>query len=313
MNSIGIASKRGSDIRKHMNWQEVDFDWNQVRAFLATAEAGSFSAAARALSTTQPTITRQIAGLEKSLQLTLFERSTRGLTMTEAGGLLFEHVKDMGGAASRISMVAQGFNTDIAGEVSITAVDFVCVQFLIEAIRRLKKQAPNLRIKVLASDEVQDLRHRDADIAIRHVRPQDPELMAKLIANWSASFHASPAYIEQSGLLIDGKNADSAEIVGPRDPVPFQKMCADLGIDLRLEQFTMPTTSALVAYEMVREGLGVGIVAENVARNDPQMKRIWPHVPAFDFPVWLVTHRELHTSKKIRLVFDVLERVLKQA
>lgn len=313
MDRIGIASKRGSDIRKHMNWQEVDFDWNQVRAFLATAEAGSFSGAARALSTTQPTITRQIAGLEKSLALTLFERSTRGLKMTEAGQRLFEHVKDMGSAASRISMAAQGFNTEISGEVSITAVDFVCVKFVIEAIRRLKKRAPNLKIKVLASDQVENLRHRDADIAIRHVRPQDPELMAKLVATWSASFHASSTYIEKTGLQINGDNYDAVEVVGPRDPEPFQKMCSELGADLHLDQFTMPTTSVLVAYEMVREGLGVGIIAQNIAKHDPQMVRLWPHIPAFDFPVWLVTHRELHTSKKIRLVFDVLEQVLKQA
>ncbi len=206
-----------------MNWQEVDFDWNQVRAFLATAEAGSFSGAARALSTTQPTITRQIAGLEKSLKLTLFERSTRGLTMTEAGRQLFDHVQDMGSAASRISMVAQGFNTDVNGEVSITAVDFVCVKYVIEAIKNLKQTAPGLSVRVFASDQIEDLRHRDADIAIRHVRPTDPALMAKLVANWTASFYASPSYIQKSGLIPEGNDYSSVELVGPSDPVPFQK------------------------------------------------------------------------------------------
>jgi len=296
-----------------MNWQEVNFDWNQVRAFLATAEEGSFSAAARALKTTQPTITRQIAGLEKSLNLVLFERSTRGLAITDVGRQLFEHVGDMGSAASRVSMVAQSFSSEVSGEVSITAVDFVCVKFVTQAIKELKKNAPGLSIRVLASDQIQDLKHREADIAIRHVRPTQPDLVAKLVGNWSARFYATKSYLEQTGLNPNSKDHEGVELIGPGDPVSFIKLCEQLGLNLRLEQFTLPCSSAFVAYEMLRAGLGVGVAANEIAKCNPELVRVWPHVPPIEFPVWLVTHQELHTSKKIRVVFDALESVLKKA
>ncbi|MGJ8528414.1 LysR family transcriptional regulator [Maritalea sp.] len=296
-----------------MNWQEVDFDWNQVRAFLATAEEGSFSGAARILSTTQPTITRQIAGLENSLNLLLFERSTRGLTMTVAGQQLFEHVRDMGSAASRISMVAQTVNNEVSGEVSITAVDTLCVKFITKAIRRLKKSAPGLTIRIFSSDQIQDLKRRDADIAVRHVRPAQASLVAKLVGNWTASFYASQSYLDQIGFRPGSKDHENVEFVGPRDPVQFIEVCKSLGLTLRLDQFTLRCTSALVAHEMLRAGLGVGVTADAIAKSEPELVRIWPHVPPIDFPVWLVTHQELHTSKKIRVVFDMLEQVLKEA
>jgi len=296
-----------------MNWQEVDFDWNQVRAFLATAEEGSFSGAARVLLTTQPTITRQIAGLEQSLNLMLFERSTRGLTMTIAGQQLFEHVRDMGSAASRISMVAQTFNSEVSGEVSITAVDTLCVKFATEAIKRLKKTAPGLTLRIFSSDQIQDLKHRDADIAVRHVRPTQGSLVAKLVGNWTASFYASQSYLDQIGFRPGSKDHENVEIIGPSDPSQFIEICKGLGLNLRLDQFTLPCTSALVAHEMLRAGLGVGVTADAIANNEPELVRIWPHVPSIEFPVWLVTHQELHTSKKIRVVFDMLETVLKEA
>ncbi|MCZ4271087.1 LysR family transcriptional regulator [Maritalea porphyrae] len=296
-----------------MNWQEVNFDWNQVRAFLATAEEGSFSGAARALSTTQPTITRQVAGLETSLNSLLFERSTRGLRMTLAGQQLFEHVREMGSAASRISMVAQTFNNEVSGEVSITAVDTLCVKFVAQAIRRLKHSAPGLTLRIISSVQIQDLKHRDADIAIRHVRPTQSSLVAKLVGNWTASFYAHQSYLDQIGLRPDSADHENVEIIGPSDPVQFIEICKGRGLNLRIDQFTLPCTSALVAHEMLRAGLGAGVTADVIAKAEPEFVRLWPHVPPIDFPVWLVTHQELHTSKKIRVVFDVLEQVLKEA
>ena len=106
-----------------MEWQSVAFDWNQVRAFLVTAEEGSFSAAARALGLTQPTLGRQVAALEDYLGVTLFERLGRSLSLTQSGLELLDHVRAMGDAASRISLTASGQSQRIEGQVCITATD----------------------------------------------------------------------------------------------------------------------------------------------------------------------------------------------
>ena len=111
-----------------MNWDDLSFDWNQVRAFLATAEEGSLSAAARALKTTQPTISRQVAALELSLGVTLFERGPRTLLLTDAGRDVLAHVRVMAEAASRASIAATGQSQAISGIVSVTATDLVAVR-----------------------------------------------------------------------------------------------------------------------------------------------------------------------------------------
>ena len=124
-----------------MNWQAISFDWNQVRAFLATAEEGSFSGAARALKSTQPTIGRQVSALEGSLGVTLLERSVRGLTITQAGRELLDHVRAMGEAAALISMVADGQSQEVMGEVTITATDLMSAAILPAILAPLRQTA----------------------------------------------------------------------------------------------------------------------------------------------------------------------------
>ncbi|MEM7652503.1 MAG: LysR family transcriptional regulator, partial [Pseudomonadota bacterium] len=101
-----------------------------MRAFLAAAEEGSFSGAARALKSTQPTIGRQISVLEESLGVTLIERGARGLSLTHAGRDLLDHVRAMGEAAMLISMVADGHAQDLTGEVAVTATDLLSAAVL---------------------------------------------------------------------------------------------------------------------------------------------------------------------------------------
>ena len=155
-----------------MNWQAISFDWNQVRAFLATAEEGSFSGAARALRSTQPTVGRQISALEDSLGITLVERGVRGLTLTEAGNSLLDHVRTMAEAASLISMLADGQSQDVTGTVTVTATDLLSTAILPGMLAPLRQTAPGIRIRIVCSNDIQNLMQRDADIAIRHVRPE---------------------------------------------------------------------------------------------------------------------------------------------
>ncbi|MCG8554896.1 MAG: LysR family transcriptional regulator, partial [Proteobacteria bacterium] len=131
-----------------MNWATVSFDWNQVRAFLATVEEGSFSAAARALKTTQPTVGRQVEELERALGVALVTRSTRGPRLTEAGRDLFDHVRAMGDAATLISMAAEGHSQDVSGEVAITASDLVAVGILPTVLAPLRESSPGIRLRI---------------------------------------------------------------------------------------------------------------------------------------------------------------------
>ncbi|MEL6416189.1 MAG: LysR family transcriptional regulator, partial [Pseudomonadota bacterium] len=174
-----------------MNWQAISFDWNQVRAFLATAEEGSLSAAARALGQTQPTLSRQVAALEEELGVTLFERAGRAMALTSAGADLLDHVRVMADAANRISLSASGQSQTIAGKVVITATGNMATRQLPPIIKKIHAVAPELEIDILPSNEVQDLTRREADISIRHARPEQPDLIAKLLMETKAHLYAS--------------------------------------------------------------------------------------------------------------------------
>ncbi|MEM7570478.1 MAG: LysR family transcriptional regulator, partial [Pseudomonadota bacterium] len=169
-----------------MNWQAITFDWNQVRAFLATAEEGSLSAAARALKMTQPTLSRQVTALEEHLGVTLFERGPRTMALTEAGRELIGHVRVMGEAATRVSISASGQSQAISGRVAITCTNMVATHYLEPVIRRIRTEAPGIQLEILTSNDVRDLTRREADIAIRHGRPDQPDLFAKQIGETQA-------------------------------------------------------------------------------------------------------------------------------
>ncbi|MCA9573473.1 MAG: LysR family transcriptional regulator, partial [Myxococcales bacterium] len=122
-----------------MDWRRIDFDWNRARAFLVAAETGSFSAAARALGASQPTIGRQVAALEEELGVALFERVGGGLVLTPTGLELLDDLRAMGEAATRVSLVAAGQSGSLDGDVTITASQVVTAYVLppiLAAIRR---------------------------------------------------------------------------------------------------------------------------------------------------------------------------------
>lgn len=146
-----------------------------ISAFVATADKGSLSAAAKALGKTQPTLSRQIAALEQDLKVTLFERGGRALSLTQSGVELLEHVRGMGTLANLVSLAASWQADSIEGQVTVTASE-MALPFILPAIfNKLAHIAPLIEIEVIASNQIRDITRREADIAIRHVRPEQPD------------------------------------------------------------------------------------------------------------------------------------------
>jgi len=288
-----------------MNWQSVSFDWNQARAFLASAEAGSLSAAARALGQTQPTLSRQVAALEADLGVTLFERTGRTLSLSQSGLQLLDHFRTMGEAAAQISMAALGQSQAIEGLVTITASDAVSAYWLPPLLKHLRVMEPGIDIEVLAANDVRDLRRREADIAIRHVRPEQPELIAKLVRESTAHLFASKAYLDANGRPQTPEDLAGAAFIGF---APVDRLLAGLnalGLPLSRRNFRLVTDNSAVVLEAVKQDLGIAVMPREFAAMVNGLECILPQF-ALPVPFWLVTHRELLTSRRIRAVFDLL-------
>ncbi len=293
-----------------MDWRSVRFDWNRARAFLLTAEEGSFSAAGRALGIAQPTIGRQVAALEEELGVTLFERVGSALVLTAAGLDLVEHVRAMGNAANRVSLTAAGQSLSIEGTVCITASELIAAHILPPVLGRLRRAHPGIELEILASNTARDLRRREADIAIRNFTPTQPDLVAKKIADRHARLYASPAYLERIGNPTTPAGLADAEFFGfDRSDLMIRGLRA-LGLELAPRNFPIVSDNHLVQWELAKHGVGICIVMDQVGDAEPRVRRVLPDFPPLPVPVWLATHRELHTSRRIRVVFDLLAEAL---
>lgn len=293
-----------------MNWQAINFDWNQVRSFLATAEKGSFSAAARVLEQTQPTVGRQVAALELSLGVKLFERVGNSLNLTRTGAELLVHVRDMADIANRISITAMSQSQTIEGQVRITASDVMSAYHLPPILRQIRLSAPRLEIDVVAANDLRDIQRREADIAIRHVRPTQPDLIARLVTEMTAHFYASSSYLDLVGRPKNEDDLAKLDFVGMGDVDTMIGYLNPAGIPVTAQNFRTGSKSGIVSWELVRQGLGISVMSDDIAEMTPGVERVLPGREPFKFPVWLTTHSELHTARRIRLVFDLLAEQL---
>lgn len=285
-------------------------DWTHIRAFLATAESGSLSAAARKLQLTQPTVSRQVAALEDELGVMLFERLGRALHLTDAGREMLVHARQMGAAADAFAITATSQAQDIEGLIRITASDIFSVYVLPRALHILSERAPRLNVEIVADNGLRDLMRREADIAIRHVEPTQPDLVARRILKGHAHLYAAQSYVQRHGVPHSLKDCQNHSFVGFGEVAQMIEFLKPLGIELSPDNFRFHSNSGLVAWELVRQGFGLAVMASDAGDQTPEVVRLLPELEIIDFPVWLTTHRELHTSRKIRLVFDVLAEVL---
>lgn len=289
-----------------MNWNSISFDWNQARSFLAVAEEGSFSAAACALKVTQPTITRQLAALEVELGVTLLERTGRSVSLTQAGLELLDHVKTMAEGANLMSLVASGQSQAIEGQVRVTAAEMTAAYVLPQMLDLFHNAAPALQIEIAADNDLRDLLLREADIAVRHVRPEQPSLIAKLICEDPMRFYAVSKYLVSYGTPKLGGDISTHQFVSFGD---FERVAGHLkhvGLDLGRENFRYASNSQMVEWEIARNGHAIAIMTDRIASKFPEFEPVLTEIDAFAMPMWLVAHRELQSSRRIRLVFDLL-------
>lgn len=292
-----------------MDWRSVTFDWNRARAFLVTAEEGSLSAAARALGMTQPTLGRQVTALEDELGLVLFERVGRGLVLTQAGTQLMSHVRAMGEAAAGVSLAASGQAQAASGHVAVTASEIYSNWLIPRVALRLREVAPGITLEVVASNEIRDLRRREADIAIRNARPEEDDLIGKLVGEDQGTFYATAAYLDRLGPVQTPADLARADFIGFSDNDQFVEALQQRDIPVSPTSFPVLASSHSAHWEMARAGVGIGTVPCGLGDADPGMRRVLPDM-TISFPVWLVAHRELRTSPRVRIVWDLLAEML---
>jgi DNA-binding transcriptional LysR family regulator len=287
-----------------MNWQAISFDWNHVRAFLATVDEGSFSAAARAINSTQPTLSRQITALEDQLGIVLFQRGKRSMRLTAAGRELVDHVRQMADAAARVSLVASGQSLGIEGLVTISATSFTAARVLPAIVREISRKAPLIEIEIIASRELSDLNKREADIAIRHAQPTHPDLIAKRVGEDHAFIYVHKSWLAEHGHLESLDDLAGHSFIGFDQPDIVVAGLSERGLRLRPEDIRYRSASGEVILELARSGIGITVLTRSLADGYPDLIPVLTDQFSVEVPTWLVSHSELKTSGRVRLVYD---------
>lgn len=289
-----------------IDWKSIDFDWNRAKAFLATAELGSLSAAAKALSCSQPTLSRQVNGLEEELKVALFERVGKGLELTPTGIELLEYVREMGNTASLFSLRASGKAESLEGTVCISASEMMAVHELPPIITKLRKAEPKIAIEVIASSASSDLKKREADIALRSYRPTQPDFIVKKIRDDEYFLYATTQHLKSIDQPTTIDDFNRANFIGPSDSKEVISMLNKRGLNLTQDNFSLTTSNHTVYWELLKQGGGIGFIPKKLGISECGVERVLPQLGSFSTELWLVTHRELRTSRRIRYVFDFL-------
>ncbi|MBI3525356.1 MAG: LysR family transcriptional regulator [Betaproteobacteria bacterium] len=282
------------------------FDWNLIRAFLAVVESGSLTGAAKILAASQPTLSRQIGELELRVGAALFERVARGLRLTQAGEALVAPARQMQLAAQALSLTALGQSQQVAGTVRLTASEMTSAYLLPEILAGLRRAQPEIQIELVASNRIENLLERQADIAIRHTRPSQGGLIARRIGELGMGAYASAEYLARVGGKVDARRPQAYDWIGYDSTDLLLRGFRKAGIPVSRELFGFRCDNHIVDWEAAVAGVGIGFAPNVTAKRWPKMRSVLPKKMVPPMPVWLTVHRELRSSLRIQRVFDAL-------
>lgn len=288
----------------------TNLDWSLVQAFLAVADSGSLSAAARKLGLTQPTVGRHIQTLEDELGIPLFKRQARGMALTAEGAALLEPARAMREAARTLSLFAAGGENDLSGKVRVTASVFVAHHVLPGIVAELRETTPEIQIELVASDATDNLLFGEADIAVRMFRPTQLDIVTKHVGDLRLALFGAKSYIQRRGRPTTPEEVLQHDIIGYDRNDAMIRGFREAGIEVGPEFFPVRCDNQTVVWELVRAGAGLGFGAELAGQNDPLLTQIDFGIEIPRIEVWLAAHERVRRSPRVDTVWALLGRRL---
>jgi DNA-binding transcriptional LysR family regulator len=281
-------------------------DWHLFRAFLAIAREGSLSSAARVLGATQPTMGRQIAALEESLGVILFTRSLDGLSPTDAGLRLIPWAEAMAAAVEAAQRSASGEIDQEQGTVRIAASDVIGARVLPSILTSFHAAHPRIAIELALSNRNEDLLRGDADIAVRMVRPTQGALVAKRIGRIDVGLYGHRHYLKTHAMPRALQDLRRHVLIGYDREQAYLQLFQHMGVPLTRDMFAFRADSELAQLAALSAGYGIGVNQLGIARDDKNLVPVLHAEFIFPMEMWLVMHRDLRGSRRVRLAFDHL-------
>ena len=280
--------------------------WELYRTFLEVVRGGSLSGAARKLDLTQPTVGRHIDALEDALGLSLFSRSPQGLKATPAALELVSHAEAMASASAALQRTASGGARADRGTVRVTASEMVGCEVLPPILARFRDNHPGITLELALNNRNEDLLRREADIAVRMVRPRQKSLVAQRIGKSPVGLFAHRHYVERYGLPRGIEDLAHHCVIGfDRNAEPLRSLGA-VPQPLRREMFGFRSDSDLAQFSALRSAVGIGGCQHSIARRHVELVPVLARTIRFELDVWVVMHEDMRATARVRLLFDHL-------
>ncbi|MGO4313678.1 LysR family transcriptional regulator [Pseudomonas sp. KB_15] len=279
-------------------------NWDDARVFLAVCRETTLRGAARVLGVDQATVGRRITALERSLSATLFLRTSEGYALTAVGESALKAVEKMEHSALELERQIQGLDDRLTGTVRVSTTDSLAIDFLIPAIARLHQQHPDVRVQLDATTQILSLAKREADIAVRNTRPENPDLIARRIARWPVGLFASQAYVDAHGVPEPGSAFAGHDLVVYQPYLQGNKDLTLIAEPVARGRIVASLSSSLLVRRSIAAGIGVGEITVYIGEKEG-LVRLWPERSRpLPYDIWLVTHADLRHTARVRAVID---------
>ena len=282
-------------------------DWSDIQIAFLVAKYGTLSKAAQELEVHHSTVLRHIDAVEERLGCKLFHRHARGYTPTDSGKLLFEEAQLTEQRFERLVGKLAGQDQALSGPLILTTVSTLS-PFLMPAITQFSNLHPNVQVQLMADARIFKLEYGEAHVSIRPGRqPTDPDYVVQLLKKTNTTFYASSEYIAKYGpmqQLKDHKQHKFLNLNAPLNHIPAIGWM-NKTVDKKNIVFTGSEFNILI--DAARSDLGLVPLSEDIANAFPDLIAVMPAPKDWSDHLWMVTHRDIHHSPKVKAFTKILK------
>jgi DNA-binding transcriptional LysR family regulator len=280
-------------------------EWESQRVFLAVLRSGSLSGAAKLLGIAQATARRRLEHLERTLGLSLFTRTSTGLTPTSGAQRLIEHVEAMDLAAQAFNRMASAETAVDQGTVRITCGELLGVEVLPGLLRSFHHDHPGLKLELSIGDALEDIARLQSDIAVRLARPVEADIAVRRVGSLQVGIHASAECLQRYGAPASLEALRQGPLIGPdRRSADLRRLVA-VGLCEADQHFAIASDHHLAQLAALKAGLGFGLCPLGIAREHG-LKAVLADSFGFEVDVWIAMHSDLRKVGRIARAFEVL-------
>jgi DNA-binding transcriptional LysR family regulator len=274
--------------------------WDDLRIFLSVARSGSASAAAPGLGLSQPTVSRRLAALARSLGAELVQAGARGYELTPAGRSLQAHAEAMEREVLSARRDLDRLDERPRGSVRLSAPEGLGLALLAPALGAFARQHPGIDLVLAAESAVANLSRREADLALRFVRPRQRDLVMRRLASVPFSPYASPRYLKEHPREAGASLLPGDDLVALHESMDASPEGSWLQAHAPRQRVRVRVHASLALREALLAGAGVGILPDYLGEH-PGLRRIGSG-PILHRDLFLVFHRALRNAERLRIV-----------